>query len=291
MKVIRFEQNPIIRAGMDERMGENINGPSLIRVPDWLENPLGKYYLYFGHHGGKYVRLAYADRLEGSWKIHSPGVLDLEDAFAEHHIASPDVHVDNERREFRMYYHGPTGNTQKTRVAISKDGRHFIARPEILGGPYFRVFQWDGWYYAMSMPGIFYRSKDGLTGFEQGPTPFSEIIKPPRRMRHFAFKLDGGTLSIFYSCIGDTPERILMSAIQLKPDWNDWTPSPEVEVIAPEMEYEGADCPLETSRMGWAPERIRQLRDPGIFLEDGKTYLLYAVAGEHGIGVCELTTD
>ena len=25
----------------------NINGPSLVRVPEWVENPLGKYYLYF----------------------------------------------------------------------------------------------------------------------------------------------------------------------------------------------------------------------------------------------------
>ena len=26
--------------------GNNINGPSLIKVPDWIINPLGKYYLY-----------------------------------------------------------------------------------------------------------------------------------------------------------------------------------------------------------------------------------------------------
>lgn len=27
------------------RDGENINGPSLIRVPAWVKNPLGRYYL------------------------------------------------------------------------------------------------------------------------------------------------------------------------------------------------------------------------------------------------------
>ncbi len=43
MKVHRLPGNPIIRPDMDARMGGNINGPSLIRAPDWLENPLGRY--------------------------------------------------------------------------------------------------------------------------------------------------------------------------------------------------------------------------------------------------------
>ena len=64
---------------MDDRMGDNINGPSLIKVPDWIENPLGQYYLYFAHHQGTHIRLAYADRLEGPWTTHAPGTLQLED--------------------------------------------------------------------------------------------------------------------------------------------------------------------------------------------------------------------
>ncbi|GIT64032.1 MAG: hypothetical protein Ct9H300mP22_4320 [Gammaproteobacteria bacterium] len=42
----------------------NIQGPSLIKVPEWIENPLGKYYLYFADHKGLYIRLAYADELQ-----------------------------------------------------------------------------------------------------------------------------------------------------------------------------------------------------------------------------------
>ena len=49
MRVERFVDNPIIDPHMDGRMGGNINGPSLIRVPDWLADPLGRYYLYFAH--------------------------------------------------------------------------------------------------------------------------------------------------------------------------------------------------------------------------------------------------
>jgi hypothetical protein len=97
--VERFEANPIIHRemrGMIGLVGENINGPSLIRVPDWIENPLGKYYLYFAHHHGSFIRLAYADRLEGPWKIYEAGVLPLEDTPAydgadQDHVASPDV--------------------------------------------------------------------------------------------------------------------------------------------------------------------------------------------------------
>jgi hypothetical protein len=78
MKVDRFVSNPIIRPDMDGRMGDNINGPSLIRVPDWIADPLGRYYLYFAHHNGDYIRLASADDLAGSWTMHEPGVLPLE---------------------------------------------------------------------------------------------------------------------------------------------------------------------------------------------------------------------
>jgi hypothetical protein len=64
----RFAANPIIYPGMpglEGARGENINGPSLLRVPEWVERPLGKYYLYFAHHQGAYIRMAYADELAG----------------------------------------------------------------------------------------------------------------------------------------------------------------------------------------------------------------------------------
>ena len=40
-----------------------------------MKQPLGRYYLYFSHHAGKYIRLAYADRLEGPWKMQAGGVM------------------------------------------------------------------------------------------------------------------------------------------------------------------------------------------------------------------------
>jgi hypothetical protein len=103
--------------------------------------------------------------------------------------------------------------------------------------------------------------------------------------------LDGGTLRtlrVFFSNAYDCPEHILMSQIELTPDWETWTASEPVSVLKPETDYEGANLPLEPSRRGWAPEPVHQTRDPGIYTEAGKTYLLYSVAGEHGIAMAEI---
>ncbi len=37
MKVERLANNPIVTPHMDSRMGENVNGPCLIRVPEWAD--------------------------------------------------------------------------------------------------------------------------------------------------------------------------------------------------------------------------------------------------------------
>ena len=61
-----------------------------------------------------------------------------------------------------------------------------------------------------------------------------------------------------------------------------------VEVLRPERPWEGADAPLEPSVRSVAYGHVNQLRDPAIYSEEGKTFLLYSVAGESGIGIAEL---
>jgi hypothetical protein len=297
MRFERLPNNPIVRAGQHPAIGENVNGPSLIRVPGWVERPLGRYYLYFAHHQGETIRLAYADDLGGPWRIHPPGVLGVDETACEEHIASPDVHVDEERREIRMYFHGPSARDpadglerefpivgwQRSFCAVSSDGLRFVARPEVLGAPYFRVLRSDGWSYALGMPGLLYRSQDGLTGFERGPA----LLGP--ETRHTALLREGDRLWIYYSVVGQRPERIVRVAVELRGDWRSWRAGPPEEMLAPETDYEGASLPLEESVRGWAPEPVRQLRDPAIFQEGGATYLLYSVAGEQGIAIARIT--
>lgn len=295
-KAVRFEENPIIRPSMLRGAdGENINGPSLIRVPDWVENPLGSYYLYFAHHQGKYIRLAYSDSIVGPWTIAHEGSLRLEQTGCIQeegaHVASPDVHVDNAEKRIIMYYHCPvdvseseTGR-QRTLAAVSSDGRHFEAQPDKLGNSYFRVFKLGDLTYALGMPGVFYRSENPLSQFERGPILFTED------MRHSAVTVRGDVLFVFYTDVGENPERILVSEIIIKDDWMTWEESSPVVVLEPEFEWEGSNLPAEPSERGFAPVRVRQLRDPALFEEDGRMYLLYAVAGESGIAIAEIIWD
>jgi hypothetical protein len=296
VRVERVGDGPIIRPHMDARMGANIAGPSLIRVPAWVEAPLGRYYLYFADHEGTYIRLAYADEPTGPWRTHEPGALDIADSHfpttcppcsgaggeVYAHIASPDVLVDEEHRQIVMYFHGRDVGRQVTRVATSSDGLRFVARPEILGRPYFRAFEHEGWTYALAMPGHLYRSRDGLSGFVEGPRLFDDD------MRHSALLVRGSTLHVFYTRAGEAPERVLHATVDLTGDWSSWSESAPVEVLRPELPWEGADLPVEPSRRGSVDVPVNQLRDPAVFEEDGRIYLLYAVAGERGIAIARV---
>jgi hypothetical protein len=300
---------PLLGATELPRLGGNINGPSLIRCPGWVRNPPARYLLYFAHHEGRSIRLALSDRLQGPWRIHDPAPLVLEDSlfalreprmrdldpearnFVERnedglypHLASPDAWIDDDNRQIRLYYHGRLPNgLQRTRVALSPDGLHFTAREEIIATSYLRLFRHDGWYYAITMPAQLYRSRDGLGGFEAGPRLTAEPI------RHHALLFDDARWYFLWTRVGDSPERILVSTLETGPDWRRWRLGKTAELHQAQRDWEGADMPAEPSRYGAIMQRANQLRDPAVYSEGGRHYLLYAIAGEQGIAIGELT--
>ena len=313
----RLLDHPIITPKTDPSIGLNIQGPSLIKAPDWMLNPLGRYYLYFADHKGSYIRLAYADELKGPWRIYEPGSLNLCNSLfltnppevpceaitdfqlayspsvgrshsfhtdaSTPHIASPDVHVDNKSKHIVMYFHGLESYAkQTTRVATSTDGINFTVLPEILGSSYFRVFLYESWTYALAMPGQLYRSRNGLRGFEKGPMLFNP------NMRHSALLLQNSTLQVFWTEVGHTPETILLSSVDLSSNWINWKESSPMEILRPEFSWEGADAPLTPSVRSTAYGHVNQLRDPAVYVENEIIYLLYAVAGESGIAIAQL---
>ena len=323
MRIARLLDHPIIDATTCDSIGVNIQGPSLIEAPAWLPEPLGRYLLYFADHKGAHIRLAYADAPTGPWTVHRPGALQLADScflteppdstpdelarvrerFQRHfgseysidevmtdattpHIASPDVHVDNENRRLVMYFHGLDAlGVQVTRVATSSNGIDFHARPEVLGGSYFRVFQYEVWHYALVMPGQLLRSRDGLSGFEPGP----KLFEP--EMRHSAVQVRGDTLHVLWTRVGDAPESILHSTIDLSGDWMSWTESEPALVLSPELRWEGAAAEIAPSRRGAVHGVVNQLRDPAAFVDGDRTILLYAGGGESAIGCAEIHWD
>ena len=317
IRVTRLLDRPIITADLDPSIGPNIQGPSVIRMPDWVTGRLGHYYMYFADHKGRYIRLAYADKVIGPWRIYVPGSLQLDGSFlltnapdgppeeiariralgkppnlshdalteaTTPHIASPDVHVDEANRRIIMYYHGLERlGKQVTRAATSKDGVHFTARPEILGLTYFHTFAHRGFTYAMAMPGQFYRSRDPLGGFVEGPRLFNP------NMRHAAFLKRGSVLYIFWTEVGTAPETMRVSTLNLSEDWTKWMVGSPVEVLRPQKSWEGADAPVIPSLRSTAYGHVNQLRDPAILEDGGRVYLFYAVAGESGIAVAQVT--
>jgi hypothetical protein len=68
-----------------------------------------------------------------------------------------------------------------------------------------------------------------------------------------------------------------------------WQAAAPTVILEPEMEWEGSSLPLRPSVRGAAYTRLRELRDPALFEEDGRLYLLYSISGEAGIAVAELT--
>jgi hypothetical protein len=176
---VSLTDNPIISTDGSPQLGGNINGPSLIRCPDWVSRPPAKYLLYFAHHEGDSIRLALSDHLRGPWRLQDPPPLSLNDSYFARtapdldtldpeargfidrgedgnypHIASPDVWVDHDQKSIRLYYHGRMADgLQRTRVALSSNGLTFEAREDILAPSYLWLFQQDVWFYALTVAG------------------------------------------------------------------------------------------------------------------------------------------
>lgn len=316
----------------------NINGPSLIKVPDWINNKLGNYYCYFAHHKGQFIRMAYADTLTGPWTMYNEEILPLNKAglattttpalglleLKSHlhwteflalikvgakakkaweermnqqmkssppttpHVASPEIFIDEKAKKIRLYYHGvKKGNLQMSKVALSSDGLNFQAEPETLGVPYMRIFQHQEQFFALGMPGFLYQSKDGLSEFKVRHRWLFDTD-----VRHSALWKKDNDLYIFYSKVGDAPEQILYTKVDISSkDWNDWKAGPPQVLLKPEFDWEGANEKIGPSIRGEMGVKVNQLRDPDIFEENGQLYLLYTGAGEQGIGIAQLSSS
>ncbi len=185
-----------VDAGAMDTDGDNINGMSVIRIPDWISKdkraaPNAKYYMYFANHIGTYIRMAWAEKVEGPWTLYNvsaelnptdKGVLALSTEVSkgkfkpfvrvspelriENHVASPAAIVDNENKRIILYFHAGDSfikdatkdvSPQRTYISHSADGLDFNGNiaPAMLGGSYFAPFAYKGDWYAMGNNGTF----------------------------------------------------------------------------------------------------------------------------------------
>ena len=322
VRVARYATNPLVTLKSSSTLGGNVNVPTVIRVPDWVQKPLGRYYMYFANHRDVFIRLAYADAVTGPWRIHEPGVWHVRDSALYRpqpdsvrfggfntHFASPEVFIDHANRRIVLWAHGwytngehwPTepkaaqqwanekGYGQFTQGAVSSDGLAFRAQPAITRDSYIRVFERGGMFYDMARLCMLLRAKDPLASFEVGPNAFRDTAYGSNRVRHVALVPRGDRLHVFFTAIGDAPERMLLSTIDLTKEWTDSRASPPIDVMHPERDYECADLPIAKSAVGDIFEPARQIRDPHVLEDGGRTYLFYVTCGEQGVAGAEIT--
>ena len=107
-------------------------------------------------------------------------------------------------------------------------------------------------------------------------------------IRHSAVYVKENMLFLFYSCIGDSPESIFLVKINL----DSWEAIKVEKILTPKTEYEGGNLPTMKSMPGSSTLRyggpVKELRDPYIYSENNRLYMLYSLAGECGIGLSQL---
>jgi hypothetical protein len=129
------------------------------------------------------------------------------------------------------------------------------------------------------------RSKNGID-FEDGPSLFADVPGP--YVRHVGLQQLANSLRVFFTQKLVAPEHIRMGVVNLDAPWASWSIGTTVEIMRPEMAYEGAKEPMTISRKGPARNKEHALRDPFIYEESERTWLIYAIAGESGLALAEL---
>jgi hypothetical protein len=115
------------------------------------------------------------------------------------------------------------------------------------------------------MPGILYRSDTGVDNF----LPREKLLFDPD-MSHTGLRLKGGILHVVWSQVGDTPEHILVSEVDLTTtDWNEWRATQPQELLRAELPGEDSELAIESSLRGGLEFAANALREVIMRLGDG----------------------
>ncbi len=281
---------------VNEPGDEYVNGPTVMKVPEWVSKPLGNYYMYFADHRGQYIRMAYSDSLRGPWRVLAGGgVFSIADAEPlSDHIASPDIWVDDSSRKIWLSLHGRVKKgDQRTILVESLDGLAFnrsadYRERQFSNHPYVRIFEYKGSLYTavLTKKGVEISSGSSITGTF---TPVATILTQENgKIRHIGVGVVGSSLHIYFSRKGDSPERILRATVDMSLAPSEWDAARPVECVrSPQETWEGVGFPSRPSERG-PGNNLKQLRDPFVYADETHQVLFYSVAGESGIAIADL---
>lgn len=283
---------------LTENFKTNICNPCLVKVPDWCKNKLADYYLFYADHKGKFIKLAYSNNLFSKWKIKKGGVIHIRQFNdAINHIASPEIYIDSKKKEVILFTHSHSKSQvgQWTYISKSKDALNFEVVNNIPIAPfYFRMFQYNEYYYALTKGGALWKSKNFSQKFSQCQNLFyrdksnDKLHNYDGAVRHLCVIIESNSLIVFYTKIGDKPEKIYFSKLNLKLDEKKWFFKKEFELMRPEKNFEGKDIKLTKSMPGDTLKPENALRDPHVLKILNNYFLTYCVKGEFGIAIAEL---
>ncbi|KAI2491538.1 hypothetical protein MHU86_23015 [Fragilaria crotonensis] len=265
----------------------NMNGPTIIRQ--------GSIYHLFvsGHTGGTTIRRFEASSLEGPWHEAILKLPSLDKCAAGLH--SPDVVLFHGKYYMYAHLHScqDVKGKQATIVLTSTDLAHWeLPRKTAYAAKeyfYTRVFLHNNIFYAIAksqenpVGSMVLLSSDSPLG------PFQYVKTFVEGVRNVSLHQKGDRLFVFYSLIGDLPERILLGVIHLNAV-AEWRLRPGPIILEPLH-----DGDLVPSEAGPAPcAAVPQLRDP-FFVPDSnegeselRGILFFTVRGELAIGAARL---
>ena len=126
---------------------------------------------------------------------------------------------------------------------------------------------------------------DGPIAIEYGFGRWDDL-----RILHSATWVREDSLFLFLSRKSDAPDYIILSVVPLNGDWTTRRASRPIETLRPEAPCEGIEFPMKPSKKGGGINR-QELRDPYLFHDDDRSYLIYSVAGEMGLAIAEISIE
>jgi len=290
----------------------NINGPFPLRTRSWMHPVFREHsvLVYYSSHLSKglkgFIHVLGGNNEEIETYRHLGITLDFSGPLCQSYH-SPSLVVDDTTETTYMYVHGHMcrSGTQPTVLFQSRDGvawtattnnHNWNSTTKILLNDLFYMtapIWYKDAYYALaetqenSIGSAVLLKSSSLEG------PFLKHKIVAQGLRHVDVHLIDSTLCLFYTLIGDMPERIMLSTIDLED--NDLSLLPGPTVLTPIHEHEhgnAPDVPSSSGASGCGP--ASELRDPH-FLPDRDVsenvlsgLLFYAVQGERAIAMARI---